>query len=916
MRIAEDWSGGSGGGNAPPRWIDHTNTMSLDRLSNRAFIRQFVTLFALMALLTGCLPSRPAIAPRVEPSRTRAALDLAGHDLVQHLPLQITENRGQLDPGVAYYVNGRDASVYFTADGLTIAVARPGQASDVTERWAIRLDFVGAHPATPVGTEQSSAVLHDLRGRPEAWRTNLRSFGGVTYADLWPGIDLAYRSGADELKYELLVQPHADVSQVGLAYRGVSSVELTEAGDLQISTPLGSFHDAAPYAYQEADGRRVDVPAAYRLERDGDVYRYGIEVGAYDPALALVIDPAVPVYAGFVGGLGREEARAIAVDGDGYAYVAGSTIDSGATFPLTIGPDTSYNGNGDVFVAKLRPDGSGLVYSAYLGGTGVDEGFGIAVDGAGSAYVVGASWSADGSFPTVIGPSLTYAGGDGDGFITKLGADGSRAYSGFIGGADVDEARGVTVDVAGNAYVTGYTLSPSPGFPTLVGPDTDYNGDGDAFVVKVRSDGTGLTYAGYIGGSSFEEGRAIAVDEAGSAYVTGYTLSTQSTFPARGGPDVTANDRGDMFVAKVETNGSGFVYAGFVGGSDFDEGNGIAVGQDGSVWLTGSTWSGDFPAVGAPRVTGASGEATLVKVAPTGASLLLATTIGGDGEDLGRAIALDRRGNVYVTGSSTSSDDSFPVVGGPATRQNGGDAFVARLALLPDLSAAIQDVPAETTVGAPFNVVVAVENRDTVGAGATDVTVTVRLPSGLQLASASATQRSCGPQSGVVVCRIGTVVSRATARVTLRVTPQAPGAVQLGASVAAHETDADPANNAATASTTVRLVACTPRPNVKVTTARGAPGELVATVTVTTSAGSPTNQLREIKLGAPVNARVETGSQRNLTAPTTVPFPTGTQSATVTVHRVTPGQAVTVPLTVVDTCGEWRTFVGGGPAAY
>jgi hypothetical protein len=259
-----------------------------------------------------------------------------------------------------------------------------------------------------------------------------------------------------------------------------------------------------------------------------------------------------------------------------------------------VGPDLSYNGNGDAFVAKVNPSGTALVYAGFLGGSDSDYGWGIAVDASGSAYVTGGTFSSD--FPAVVGPDLSY-NSNGDAFVAKVNPSGTAlVYAGFLGGSDSDYGWGIAVDASGSAYVTGGTFSSD--FPAVVGPDTSHNGDWDAFVAKVNPSGTALVYAGFLGGSDSDYGWGIAVDASGSAYVTGGTFS--SDFPAVVGPDLSYNSNGDAFVAKVNPSGTALVYAGFLGGSDWDEGYGIAVDASGNAYVTGWTFSSDFPAVVGP----------------------------------------------------------------------------------------------------------------------------------------------------------------------------------------------------------------------------------------------------------------------------------------------------------------------------
>ncbi len=233
------------------------------------------------------------------------------------------------------------------------------------------------------------------------------------------------------------------------------------------------------------------------------------------------------------------------------AYVVGYTDSTASSFPETVGPDLTFNGATDAFVAKVNAAGTALVYCGYIGGSGVDLAYGVAVDTAGNAYVTGYTLSSEATFPVAVGPDLTFNGGN-DAFVAKVNAAGTAlVYCGYIGGSGDERGFGVAVDTAGNAYVTGQTNSTEATFPVTVGPDLTYNGGIDAFVAKVNAAGTALDYCGYIGGSGVDVGHAVAVDGAGNAYVVGETFSTEATFPVTVGPGLIFNGGGDAFVAKV-----------------------------------------------------------------------------------------------------------------------------------------------------------------------------------------------------------------------------------------------------------------------------------------------------------------------------------------------------------------------------
>ncbi|MBI3912338.1 MAG: SBBP repeat-containing protein [Armatimonadetes bacterium] len=676
------------------------------------------------------------------------------------LPLYFIENRGQVDPRVAYYVQGHDTSVYFTPRGLTFALSRPvvhhedvetrrengrvGErqrldahpspthprsqpATHPTKRWALKLDFIGAHPgARPAGQDPTPTVVSYFRGPREQWQTGLRTYSRLVYRDLWPGIDLVYAGTVHRLKYTFVVKPGADPNRIRLAYRGATAVRVNQAGELEVSTPAGSFHDEKPYAYQEVGGRRAEVAAAYTLSPQTQcltprTHAYGFRVGKYDRRRPLMLDPAVFIYAGYIGGGGFDEGLGIAVDDDGNAYVTGQTDSTEATFPdgdgfgLLPGADTTFNGGQlDAFVVKVKADGTGLAYATYIGGSGFDIGFAIAVDGAGSAYLAGETNSTEATLPVTRGPDLTFNGGFEDGFVAKLNPAGTGlAYCGYIGGAGGDLCNGIAVDGNGFAYVTGQTGSTEATFPDgdgfgpLPGFDRTHNVAQDAFAVKVRADGTGLVYAGYIGGENSDAGAGIAVDQDGNAYVTGQTISPENTFPngsgfgtgpgqfSGPGPDQTFNGRTifdfthDAFVVKVNAAGTALVYAGYIGGSEFDEGFGVAVDLDGNAYVVGDALSNEAtfpdgdgfgPVPGFDQTFNSLFDAFVAKVNADGTGLAYATYIGGNLSDRGFGIAVDDDGNAYAVGLTLSTQATFPVTVGPdLTYNEHTDAFVAKL---------------------------------------------------------------------------------------------------------------------------------------------------------------------------------------------------------------------------------------------
>lgn len=470
--------------------------------------------------------------------------------------------------------------------------------------------------------------------------------------------------------------------------------------DLLYSTYLGGTgHES---------GNAIAVDSAGSAYVTGNVYSHDFPTtpGAFDPtfngtgqydAFVAKLNPAGSAlsYATYLGGVYEDDGMGIAVDGTGSAYVAGHT--NSRNFPTTPGAfDTSYRG-GDAFMVKLNPTGSGLAYGTFLGGDNMDVALGVAVDGTGSAYVTG--WTRSNNFPTTLGAFDTSHNGEGttDVFLAKLNPAGSGlSYGTFLGGSLEEIGFAVAVDRTGSAYVAGATQSIE--FPTTPGAfDTSFNGGyADAFVLKLNPVGSGLLYATLLGGNDEDWGYAVAVDAAGSAYVTSKTQS--NNFPTTPGAFDTSYNGGtceapsytypcfDVFVAKLNPTGSGLIYATFLGGDSDEEGRSIAVDSAGRAYVTGYTTSINFPTTPGAFDTSCSGtycrDAFVVRLNAAGSGLAYASFLGGTWLETGTGIALDSAGRAYVMGSTNSRD--FPTTPGAFDRShNGGDdAFVAKLAMI------------------------------------------------------------------------------------------------------------------------------------------------------------------------------------------------------------------------------------------
>jgi hypothetical protein len=292
----------------------------------------------------------------------------------------------------------------------------------------------------------------------------------------------------------------------------------------------------------------------------------------------------------------------------------------------------------------IDPD---LAWASFLGGSGYDEGYGIAVDPAGNVFLTGYTQSTN--FPVPGGFDTVYNGA-GDVFVAKVTNSGQLAWASYLGGGGDDIGHGVAVDSSGNVFLTGYTYSSN--FPVPGGFDTSYNANRDAFVAKVTNSGQ-LAWASYLGGSGSDVGHGVAADYSGDVFVTGGTESTN--FPVPGGFDTSHNGGYDVFVAKV-TNSGVLSWSSYLGGSGSDVGYGVAVDSSGNAFLTGWTYSSNFPTPGGFDTSyNGSGDVFVTKVTNSGV-LSWSSYLGGSGSDVGYGAAVDSSGNVFLTGETRSPD--------------------------------------------------------------------------------------------------------------------------------------------------------------------------------------------------------------------------------------------------------------------
>ncbi len=610
------------------------------------------------------------------------------------LPMAFEPNQGQADEKVRFISRGRGYTLFLTPEEAVLLL-RERDASKA-RAGAVRMRFVGADPATTItGRQELRGRSNYLMGRdPANWRTNIPNFGRVHYRGLYPGVDATFYGNQGRLEYDFIVEPGIRPETIRLGFDGIQEIAVGTDGDLLLETAVGEVRLSKPILYQETAGGRNEIAGQYLLLENNEV---GFTVGTYDADKPLVIDPQL-LYATYLSGSTTEDGFAVAVDSAGDAYVTGQTFS--ANFPTSFGAfHTLPLGSGEVFVTKLRPtaadgQGSDLIYSTLISGSANDIARDIAVHNAtGNACVVGDTLSRL-SFPITANAFQNATVGAGDVFMTCLNSTGTAlVYSTFLSGNNGSVGRGIAVDDSSGVYVTG--RADSADFPTKNAFQSAHGGNTDVFVAKIdptQSGAASLIYSTLLGGSSDENGEDVAVDSSGAAYVTGQTLSTNTTgtlFPIRGAAQSSpgANGSRDAFVAKIDPSlvgGPSLIYSTFLGGSGVEnstvEDGGIAVDSLGAAYVTGATVSADFPVTaGAYQSVAASlGDAFLVKLNPAGDLFLYSTYLGGSASDKGTAVAVDSSGRAYVTGYTGSAD--FPIADAFQVLNNGGqDAFVTQI---------------------------------------------------------------------------------------------------------------------------------------------------------------------------------------------------------------------------------------------
>jgi len=644
------------------------------------------------------------------------------------LPLAFEPNRGQADSSIKFLAHGSSSTIFLS--GGNILIVRHGGGRILKSSFAspeipqfsgpraaassgfVRVSLIGASSAAQaeVGEALKGKSNYFIGNDPARWIRDVPTCARVKFRRVYPGIDVAYYGNGRKLEFDFMVSPEASPGAIRLkitGQHGPVSLRIDRNGGLVARTAAGRVRFQQPRVYQVNGNSHLGIKrlvrSRYVVMNDRSVR---LEIGRYDRTEPLVIDPVLS-YSTYLGGTDFNYASGVAVDGSGDVYLTGYTTST--DFPVAGGVQSNFSGGScdtevnatpcfDAFVAKLNPQGSGLLYSTYLGGTGDDRGIRIAVDAAGDAYLAGFTNSLDfplaGAFQSSPGGgtcgTTAYPSPCFDAFVAKLSPSGSSLiYSSYLGGRGDDFASDIAVDSSGKALVAGLTSASN--FPVTYGAlQTSFGGGPfDGFVAEINAQGTAKVYSTYLGGSGEDHVVAMALDASGNAYLTGQTNS--ANFPTHAGFDstYTATTCGsalnsfacfEAFVSKLNPTGTALIYSSYLGGTAASYGNGIALDSSLNAYVAGWTTSKDFPVTPSAFETsyGGSDEVFVAKVVSAGDALVYATYLGDTNPDVASAIAVDAAGNAYIAGYAYGG--GFPAVA-PLQMKSGGfyDAIVAEL---------------------------------------------------------------------------------------------------------------------------------------------------------------------------------------------------------------------------------------------
>lgn len=549
---------------------------------------------------------------------------------------------------------------------------------------AYKINFVNSLNAKITSEGKYTEYYNYFFGKDKnTWQSNVSAYKTVNYQNIYNNIDFQIYSLGNLLKYDVILKPESNINDVQLNYEGVDHLKITKYGSIIITTTVGEIVEQKPYAYQNINGVKFEIPCEFVLKNNTISFKIN---GKYNTKTPLIIDPIL-IFASYSGSTADNFGMTATYGYDGSLFAGGTAFNIG--YPTTLGAfDSSFNGfpgNGltDVVITRYDSTGSNLIYSTYIGGTATETVHSLIATGNNELYLYGATSSFD--FPTDANSfDNTFNGGtpvyyisNGSNFtngtdiyVAKLNQTGTNLLgSTYLGGNlndgvnsttslnyDTlmnnygDQYRGeIMLDQYDNCYITSSTMSPN--FPLINGFDNTLNGNQDAVIVKLNSDLSNVFWSTYLGGDNVDAGFSVKVDTSGYVYVCGGTAS--SNFPSTPG-SINANFIGgktDGYITKIDTNGSQIIASTLIGTNNYDQCYFIEIDRFGSIYTVGQT-RGTFPIINAPFKNPNSSN-FIVKM-DNNLSTVNYSTVFGNGGTITKfspsAFLVDRCENVYVSG--------------------------------------------------------------------------------------------------------------------------------------------------------------------------------------------------------------------------------------------------------------------------
>lgn len=641
-------------------------------INQSIFRKKFCLLMALFFLMSMSGPIRAfkQFAESVTSSMTPENLSPVRPSSLQ-LPILFMPNAGLLQEDVIYQAPLPEGTLQILDSKIRLLLPdRPDGCS------SYQLEFPGSRKTNPLIADQTGGYVNMFIGDdPEKWKTRLEMGRSVIYKGLYQNVDLKIYAYGDQIEYDWIVYPGGDPSRIRIRVKSDTPCRLNQDGDIEIKMKTTRILQKKPRSHQVIAGQRVAVDSSFNQTETG---LFGVEVLDFDKSVPLIIDPEILVYSTL---FPSTAAYDVAIDSDGYFYITGRVFEGERLITKNPFQEHRAGGWGaatDAYVAKFAPDGQSLIFSTYLGGQHGDSGHSIAVAKDGAVYMTGYTYSWDFPVKNAVQPTNGGYKGSYDAFATKLSPDGtSLEYSTYLGGGYHERGYDIAVDGIGNAYVTGRTLSDD--FPT-VKAFQGRQGNSDCFISKFSSSGDKLLFSTYLGGRRWEEATAVTVDKNGDIYLTGFTDSPN--FPLKNSSQNKVRGVCDTFVSKLRADGSSPTYSVLIGGSLTDRAYDITVDDQGCAHISGATYSGDFPCVNAIQKHNRGGaDAFVSSLSPLGAQLLFSTYLGGAKDDHAFGLALGAGGSIFITGRTFSPDfptwNAYQNVYNAGLNNAAGDAFIA-----------------------------------------------------------------------------------------------------------------------------------------------------------------------------------------------------------------------------------------------